>query len=197
MLDFDSEQYILLTNLPGPQYDCLLPAKGKQSSTKSLEERALPRSFARYMAMCITDMALPRHRPVQHPEAQLMLEEFFADVPDNELSSLYAFMQTCWTQVAKGSACQVTSVSDYSEMPSVIVKNREIKTMMSMLDSLPHGHVQDISMMTEGQWKTDVAAGLTKACKQFFPVSISCIIQSFVVCSLQHGRRNFLAIRTY
>ena len=60
MLDFENEQYILLTNLPGPQYDCLRPVKAQQRNPKSLEERALPRGFARHMAMCITDAAVPR-----------------------------------------------------------------------------------------------------------------------------------------
>ena len=121
-MNFENEQYTLLTNIPGPQYDCLLPVKSQPRNPKRIEERALPRSFARYMAMCITDMAVPHQRPVQHPEPQLVLEDLFVDVPETELSSLNAFMQTCWTQRARGSACRVKAVSDYSAMPPVTVK---------------------------------------------------------------------------
>ena len=121
--------------------------------------------------MRIVDMTVPRQRPVQFPEAQYVLEDLLEDVPEPELSSLNAFMQTCWTQrlSGPGGACRVNAVSDYAAMPSVTVKSRVIKAMMSKLDALPQGCVQDILRFAEGQWKTDVTVGLAQACRQFFP----------------------------
>ena len=79
-LHFAHEWYALFTNLPEGQMHCMYPAADCSPGTaprppRTLEERPVPRSFARALALRLTDMRVPHQRPSLVPEEQKLLAD--------------------------------------------------------------------------------------------------------------------------
>ena len=142
--------------------------------------------------MGLTDFQGSEARPSLTPATQQLLEDLLDNIPEEDMAQAMAVIDQCWTQRASGLASNVSVVSDFVLMPSIVAASSEVKEMMNLLDALPQGYAREIEKIPEGQWKSTIQLGLLKAEKHFFLASPSSTTLCLGGLCRRRGTRTFL-----